>query len=98
MHTVYKYPIQVTDEQGIEMPLGSQILSIHSQTLPFGPKDEALCLWALVNIDENRKETRMLRIVGTGHPFEDVDKYKFICTTQQDSGRLVWHIFEQVVF
>lgn len=85
MRTIYKYPLQVTDCQVIEMPIGSRILAIQMQRgVP--------CLWATVDPEEEKKEKRFIRVVGTGHELSEYIAY--IGTYQMADGALVWHVFE----
>lgn len=39
---IYKYELQVTDNQNIMLPIGSKILTVQNQ-------NEKACLWALVD-------------------------------------------------
>lgn len=83
--TIFKFCLEVTDEQTISMPKGARILSVAEQ------RDE-LCLWSLV--DETRPtEERTIYVVGTGNPAKHVDTAIFIGTVQISS--FVWHIFER---
>jgi len=99
MKRIYKYQLEVTDQQIIKMPKGAELLSAQ-----FQGKD--LCVWALVNLrgspDYEMREYEF-RIFGTGHeidveiedPGEDFndERFKFLATVQQFGGDLVWHIF-----
>ena len=89
MKTVYKQKIETTDWQKIELPKGSQILSIQTQN------DDA-CIWFLCNPKEEEKEVRILEIYGTGHPIKDEYDRKFIGTYQLYGGSLVFHCFERL--
>lgn len=85
MSRIFKYDLQITDEQVVEMPVGAKILTAQFQY-------EKLVLWAIVD-DNPEKKNRKIRIVGTGHPFSDYELL-YITTVQQYEGKLVWHIFE----
>lgn len=86
MKTIWKYPIHVTDEIRLEMPMGSTVLDIQVQ-------NNSLCLWALIDTTIPL-ETRRFRIFGTGNPFDLGDEWscEFIATVQMPP--FVWHIFE----
>jgi len=85
--TIWKYPLQLTDVQLIEMPVGADILSVANQ-------HNELCLWARVNpLADVAKRNRMIAIVGTGKPAPDPDSAEFIGTVLTHGGDLVWHVF-----
>ena len=99
MKRIYKYQLEITDQQIIEMPKGTELLSAQFQ-------GKNLCVWALVSPDyEVKKGVKQygFRIFGTGHeidveiedPSENSNegRFKFLATVQQFSGDLVWHIF-----
>jgi len=83
---VWKYPLRITADQKVEMPAGSEILSVKMEK-------SQLCLWALVSPAGN-KETRYIEVFGTGHHVEPGTR-KYLGTVQ-DHG-LVWHVFEAVI-
>lgn len=80
---IWKYPLQVVDQQMIRMPEGAEILSVHLQ-------DGVPCLWVAVD-PTLASEERTIWIVGTGNPADDVANQKFIGTVVMDF--LVWHVF-----
>lgn len=82
MITVWKYPIEITDEQEIEMPSGAIIL--HAGLDPTGQP----CVWA--QLDPNRPlERRKIYVAGTGGP---MSWYHDHISTFVD-GSFVWHVF-----
>jgi len=84
MKKIFKYELEITDEQAIELPMFSQILSVQMQ----GGK---LQLWAIVNPNAQKMPV-YFRIVGTGHELKfDPEIFNWIATVQD--GALVWHIF-----
>lgn len=87
---VWKYPLEVTDEQKVEVPYGSKVLSVIEQ-------NDMPTLYALVNPYSNLKETWCISIRGTGHPLakEMLGVSLFIGTISTHSGRLVWHIWSR---
>lgn len=89
MKAIWKYQLKVTEEQEISLPIGAQILTV--QELVGIP-----CIWVLVDPLETMKEIKTIRIVGTGHPADDVTREQYLGTVQicSISGHhLVWHVF-----
>ena len=67
------------------MPQGAEILCLQIQ-------NDNVCLWAKCDV-EAPKETRLIVIIGTGHPVDDHrDEYAYIGTVQ--AGPFVWHVFD----
>lgn len=85
MRTVWKYPLEVTDRQTIEMPRTSKILHV-------GVQHGIACLWVEVTPDTLQAE-RTILIAGTGHPLPDESK-RYIGTFQLAGGTLVFHAYE----
>lgn len=92
MLKVYKYPIPLKDYVEIELPAGAKILHINEQHNSL--QDKELMLWALVDPNISLKEKRKIRIVGTGHPIQGLEKLKHINTAILFSGDYVLHFFE----
>ena len=87
MKTIYKYPIEITDKQNVELPEGAHILSVALQ-------HRKLCLWAMIDTDiKNEVGTtfREVRIFGTGHPVELDGNWQFVGTILEET--FVWHVF-----
>jgi hypothetical protein len=85
MSTIWKFSLQITDHQYVEMPSGARILCVQTQR-------DFPCLWVLVDPDAPRGR-RGIGISGTGHPcLHDSDGY--IGTVQLDAGALVFHVFD----
>lgn len=91
LSAVWKFPLEVTDDsQGFFLPSGFEILTIQNQDILAqysGPM-----LWAKV-IPGNPSVLLKIKVVGTGHPFRDVE-WKYIATTQDEKRGLVWHWFQ----
>ena len=96
MKTIWKFPLEVTDEQTVMMPKGAEILSAHVQvSVDVDAAHESVCLWALVDTDA-KLQKRVVEIFGTGNPIDIPGvTHKFIGTVQMRGGSLVWHVFEQ---
>jgi hypothetical protein len=58
--TIWKFELEVTDNQTISMPKDAEILSIQIQ-------DGKPVIWVLVNPEED-EEPRVFDMFGTGHP------------------------------
>lgn len=87
MKKIYKYTLMVTDEQTLELPLGSQLLCAKEQ------KDEVV-VYALVNPTEENRENYKVLAYGTGHNIaEDLSDYSFLDTVLIFNGGLVFHFF-----
>lgn len=87
MITIWKYILEVTDKQTIEVPEDGKILSVQVQ-------NGKPCLWVLVN-SENKKVVRTIVTYGTGNRITDYKHdYIFIGTYQLHNGGLVFHVFE----
>ena len=85
MKTVYKYPLDITDEQTVWLPKDAEILKIADQ-------QDRLCLWALVEKDAPTYQ-KIIRVHGTGHNVAD-EGLKHLDTVLM--GSLVWHVFEVI--
>jgi hypothetical protein len=97
MKTIHKYPIEVTDFQEVEMPMGAKILHVQSQPAPYGqPSKEQLCLWAEVDPD-NSLVPRRIRVFGTGHDMEHEHQLRYIGSTDMHNHALVWHVYENFI-
>jgi len=90
MKTVWKYPFPIEDRFELEIPECARILTVdvqHGQP----------CVWIQVATDR-KKETRLFRIFGTGHPIDD-DKaegyaFEYVGTFQILGGDFVGHLYE----
>lgn len=86
MITIWKYPIEITDEQTIKMPMGARILTVQMQ----GPQ---CCIWALVDPSKPMAE-RHIRTHGTGHEIPlGITTWAYIGTIQSHGGALIFHVF-----
>lgn len=92
MHTVWKFPLEITDEQDVTMPEGAEILCVQMQ-------GETPCLWARLHApsaEGSVPDCHRIRIVGTGHSIpDDALPLSYIGTVQSFGGSLIWHVFEQ---
>lgn len=79
---IWKYVLQITDEQIIEVPNGAKPLHV-------GQQDGHLCLWMVVDV-ESEFTKFVVNIVGTGNPVPN-ELPPYIGTAQIHA--LVWHVF-----
>ncbi len=88
MKTIWKYTLEIINEQIIDMPKGARILP-RSLTL----QHQEPVFWALVETDNNM-ERRVFNILLTGKPANEAyEKDTYIGTFQ--IGPLVYHVFEK---
>ena len=86
METIWKYELETTDHQELELPLAAKVLTVQMQ-------NGKPCLWALVDTEE-QKAGQSICIFGTGHPVEFVGDY--LGTYQLNDGALVFHVFKRL--
>ncbi len=89
MNTIWKFPLVAGQVKKIEMPLGSEILTVQAQL------NEPV-IWAIVN-PEQVKEVRYFELFGTGSLMPELEankERKYINTYQVDDGNYVFHLFE----
>ena len=88
MKTIWKYQLETTDYQKVEMPKGAEILTVQEQY-------SKPTLWVLVDDEIEEVEQRVINIYGTGDNMKPTSR-KYIGTYQLMEGRLVFHVFEQL--
>ncbi len=84
MPKIFKFPLRIEDEQTITMPAPIKVLSVQKQ-------GSDLQLWVLVS-EEAPCERLLVRVVGTGHSFDDWHQWQYLNTVQDDLN-FVWHVF-----
>lgn len=87
MKTIWKFELETTDRQKVEMPIGAKILTVQTQ-------NETPCLWALVNPERKERKERYFEVFGTGHKIPLDLSREYIGTYQLKGGSLVFHVFE----
>ena len=85
---VWKFPLALRYQQAVSMPRGARILTVQMQ-------EEALCLWALCNI-QSEPRSRVIAILATGESAPGMCDLKYISSFQQRGGEYVFHAFEIV--
>lgn len=84
MKTIWKYQLEVTDEQVLQVPHGSEVLCVQIQ-------DDTPCLWIKVPDDRENGWRERLTILtfDTGNPLSEEGDY---IGAYQTKG-LVFHVF-----
>jgi hypothetical protein len=85
---IWKWTLELTDEQVVMMPAGAEILSV-------GVQHEELRVWAKVDPGEVLGP-RQFCMYGTGHPMQTELPQRFIGTVQMHGGCLVLHVYERL--
>jgi len=83
-HTIWKFPLAITDEQRPVMPVGAEPLTVQMQ-------DGELAMWARVDPGALQR-SRAVYVYGTGQPAPR-ESAAYLGTVQQFDGKLVWHVF-----
>jgi len=87
MKTIWKFEIELTDNQNVMMPMEAKILTVQIQ-------HGKVCVWAIVD-PEQPLERRYFYLRGTGHPSDGMDEMQYVGTVQDRQGFLIWHIFTE---
>jgi hypothetical protein len=85
---IYKYKLELLDDQTLMLPTGSIVLHFHEQ-------NGNLCVWARHDPTAGGTETHRFYIVGTGNltnEFEPPTDY----IGSAHVGEFVWHVFHWV--
>lgn len=86
MRKIFKYPLEITDYQTVEIKSPAILLSV------VGIDDE-IVMYAMVD-DLEYGIPVDVRIIGTGNVIKgDIDSYKFLGTVNLMNGREIWHVF-----
>lgn len=80
---VYKYPLKIQDEQ---------MLSLRGKPLSVIVQNGNVVMYATYN-EYTSADDYYIRIAGTGHPIENIEKLTFLGTIQLENGALVFHVF-----
>lgn len=86
MHTIFKYPVQMSEDFAVEAPEGAEWLSVQVQ-------GAQVCMWARVDPSRPAKVYRF-GVHGTGHDMPGFTAHApYIGTFQLAEGALVFHLF-----
>lgn len=83
MNTIWKFPLEVTDSQLVNIPEGAKILTVQTQ-------QGIVTLWAVIDPSKD-PDTLEVRILGTGNPADNIEDMFYIGTVQERI--FVWHVF-----
>lgn len=92
---IYKYQIEITDEQVIKRPQIERVLSVQVT----GHLQQPV-IWMLVDKDTEELERLRIQVIGTGNPISGEPYPNYLGTFQKsfDNGSLfVGHVFYQIV-
>ena len=85
--TIWKYTIQITDVQTVELPENAKILCVKIQY-------DIPTLWALVDPTLDREPIEIVTF-GTGQPDIETDNLEYIDTYLVMGGDFVGHVFKR---
>lgn len=89
MNSVWKYTLKIQEEQIIEMPVSSKVLSVESQ-------GDEIVLYALVDKTAQETSKKTIRVYGTGHDIpESIHLFDFLGTVKMYNGSLMFHVFHK---
>jgi len=88
INKVFKYDVEIKDNQTIYLPVGSRFLRIGNKI-----GNSVMSIWAMVNSREPLKIPLDLVVLGTGNVTEiDLDMFVHLDTVIMNS-QLVWHVY-----
>jgi hypothetical protein len=91
---VYKFPLTIADEQSIEVPSGSDFMSVATQ-------GDTLVAYFAVDPQQMEPAERRFLIRGTGMPVpqeaeDEPDRWLFEGSFDMAGGALMWHVWVEV--
>lgn len=88
MKTIYKYPLTISSEQAIKLPIGAKFchIGLDPQGVP--------CLWYMVDKNERKVDHRFY-IYGTGFEINAQD-ISYLGSFVKDS--FVGHVFAEMIY
>ena len=91
---VYKFPLQITDSQRINLPrpYGNTFNDVWWRMLAF--QHGQLCLWAEVRADKPALPCEVI-VRGTGHEFPVCQPESYVGSVQD--GQFVWHVYARPI-
>jgi len=92
MKTIYKYPLETTYRQSVELPEGFEILTIQVQ---YGKP----CIWVLHDRELKNLKPVEIEIFDTGHDVYHIGgktARRYIGTYQLADGKLIFHTFHRI--
>lgn len=92
MRRIYKYQLETTDLQIIKVPALVGAKSFKDQVLSIDVQNGNLCIWCLVDVEEEEREIN-IRIIGTGDIMPLLSKKDYLGSYVLYDGKLVFHVF-----
>ena len=90
MKKIYKYPLEFTNYQTLQLPRGAKVISAINQR-------DQIMLYAIVDTAEQELTTVEVSfevvVQPTGLAFENIDAYQFLSTVSLNDARYVFHLF-----
>lgn len=88
MMTIWKFALEIKDEQIITMPASARVLTVQTQG------EDSPCIWAMVHPD-NATEKRKIRTFASGDQIDFETRFgTYLGTYQISAGALVFHVFD----
>jgi hypothetical protein len=87
MKRVFKYPLEITDEQSILIPKNHNIISVIE-------KDNVPVVYVIVEDNDPCQVERHFSIRGTGHSIPgNIEALTFLGSIKTHNDQFVWHIW-----
>ncbi len=83
---MYKYVLPEQEVFSLDLPVGAKIY--HA-----GMQGSSYCIWAEVNVEEQRTLTRQFKLLATGEVEERMD-VSYLGTFIENGGEYVYHLYE----
>lgn len=91
MSTIYKYTLEIADDQDVKMPCGGSGITL----LHVAFQGDHLCLWARVDPGFPERTVR-IHVRGTGHPMGEAELgAEYVGTVMTRDQSLVFHVWAQ---
>lgn len=87
MRTIYKYKLDVCDQQTVSVPQDFILLKI-------GVQKDSICMWGECESDMPMR-TMDIRCFGTGHRIPDIP-LRYLGSAITEDGFFVWHFYEKL--
>lgn len=89
MSTIYRYQLDVVNEQEVELPARHRVLAVAP-----GRSGYYIDLWVQIHESDHYVQ-QAFRIFGTGHQIVDTGMLDYVDTVVMPDD-LVWHVFARV--
>lgn len=87
LKSVWKFKLDPSQSNIIEVPLGTKILSTSAQ-------GDDIVVYGLVSLNEESKEVYSIEVSGTGQQIPSyINDYKFLDTVKMNNGEVIYHVF-----